>query len=327
MSEKIECPICKTSDAEKNSDREEIFIDCPRCGNMKFSATFFVSLSSVILSINSKYPKNSYLLSHALRKYFNSSSEIVDINTEFIDNAINTFELPNIIEQSNNLINLLGEESFYYSDILELSLDYCMAMIGCCDEDELLYLQKHLLEKNYILIPEENDDILDLDLPSPAMGLGFEGWEKYNEFKVRDEESRYAFMAMDYNDEMLNDICENYFKKAVEKTGFELRLLRDKPKAGIIDNQLRVAIRRARFLIADLTHDNNGAYWEAGYAEGLGKHVIYLCEKNKFKEKKTHFDTNHCTTIPWDKDNPDEACEELKATIRNTFYIESKQEQ
>ena len=38
-------------------------------------------------------------------------------------------------------------------------------------------------------------------------------------------------------------------------------------------------IRDAKFVIADLTHDNNGAYWEAGYAEGLGKPVIYICEK------------------------------------------------
>ena len=62
---------------------------------------------------------------------------------------------------------------------------------------------------------------------------------------------------------------------------------------------MRVKIRDAKFVIADLTHDNNGAYWEAGYAEGLGKPVVYICEKTKFEDKNngTHFDVNHCTTL------------------------------
>ena len=72
-------------------------------------------------------------------------------------------------------------------------------------------------------------------------------------------------------------------------------------------------------MLADLTHDNNGAYWEAGYAEGLGIPVIYLCEKKKFKKDKTHFDTNHCTTIPWETGNELEAMRDLISTIRTTI--------
>jgi nucleoside 2-deoxyribosyltransferase len=72
-------------------------------------------------------------------------------------------------------------------------------------------------------------------------------------------------------------------------------------------------------MIADLTDDNEGAYWEAGFAEGLSKPVIFTCEKAKFEEKKTHFDTNHRLTVKWDKDSPQDAAEELKATIRATL--------
>ena len=65
-------------------------------------------------------------------------------------------------------------------------------------------------------------------------------------------------------------------------------------------------IRTSRFLIADLTHENPGAYWEAGYAEGLGKPVIYTCEKKKFENQvKTHFDTNHHLTLQWDSNETD----------------------
>ena len=40
-----------------------------------------------------------------------------------------------------------------------------------------------------------------------------------------------------------------------------------------------VEIRRARFLLAELTGDNSGVYWEAGYATGLGRPVFYTCQK------------------------------------------------
>ena len=44
----------------------------------------------------------------------------------------------------------------------------------------------------------------------------------------------------------------------------------------------------------------SGAYWEAGFGEGLGLPVIYTCEISKWAESKTHFDTNHLVTIIWD---------------------------
>ena len=88
---------------------------------------------------------------------------------------------------------------------------------------------------------------------------------------------------------------------------------------GLIDNKMRAEIQTAAFVVADLSHDNYGAYWEAGYAEGLGKNVIYTCEKTKFDEMKTHFDTNHHLTIPWDANEPKKAGEDLKASIRATL--------
>ncbi|NQT23833.1 hypothetical protein HQ585_00600 [candidate division KSB1 bacterium] len=121
------------------------------------------------------------------------------------------------------------------------------------------------------------------------------------------------------------ELFRQHFVPAVEETGFELRILRDVLQAGLIDNQLRVEIRKSRFLLTDLSHNNNGAYWEAGYAEGLGKPVIYLCEKNVFDDvtTKPHFDTNHHTTIIWDQENIEPAMIELKATIRATFPFEA----
>lgn len=128
---------------------------------------------------------------------------------------------------------------------------------------------------------------------------------------------------MQFDEPDLDSFVQDVVKPAVkESTDYDLVDMRDVGKAGIIDNIMRVQIRDAKFVIADLTHDNNDAYWEAGYAEGLGKPVIYICEKEKFESNDgTHFDTNHCTTVFWSKsrDNDEGFRQELTATLRRSL--------
>ncbi len=109
-------------------------------------------------------------------------------------------------------------------------------------------------------------------------------------------------------------------------TGFVLHRLDDpdRARAGLIDDHLRVEIRISRFLIADLTDDNRGVYWEAGFAEGLGKPVIYTCEKSIFDSGKTHFDTNHQQTLKWEKDRLSAFEQDLKNMIRATMPGDAK---
>lgn len=115
------------------------------------------------------------------------------------------------------------------------------------------------------------------------------------------------------------------FKTAVAETGFTLRRINDDPPAGLIDDRLRVEIRNSRFMICELTNANAGAYWKAGFAEGLGRPVIYSCEKSFFDEKKTHFDTNHCHTVLWVTGDLIDAAMRLKASVRATLPTEATQ--
>ncbi len=148
--------------------------------------------------------------------------------------------------------------------------------------------------------------------------LSFQGWERYEQLWRRAPTGRTAFMAMEYGNQSLDRLVNDHFRVAVRETGFYLRRLDDEPRAGLIDDRLRVEIQSARFLIVDLTHKNAGAYWEAGYAEGLGKPVIYTCERSKFREA-SHFDTNHHLHVLWTMEAVDTAVKELKATIRATI--------
>ncbi len=156
--------------------------------------------------------------------------------------------------------------------------------------------------------------------------LSFKGWERHEELKRSKSDSQNAFMAMKFGNDTLDTVYNKCFKNAVEQTGFKLKRLDEEIKTGVIDNLLRVEIRKSKFLVADLTENNHGVYWEAGFAEGLNKPVIYTCEKKYFDETGTHFDTNHCQTIIWEDEKLEDASKKLKATIRNTFPVEAKLE-
>ena len=152
--------------------------------------------------------------------------------------------------------------------------------------------------------------------------LTLDGWEQYEAEKRGEFQGNYGFIAMQFGDSDLDPFVENVVKPAVKKgTGYDLVDMRDVAQAGVIDNILRTQIRDAAFLIVDLTHDNPGAYWEAGYAEGLGKPVIYICEKAKFEDERTHFDTNHCTTVLWSKADAADFQQTLIATLRRSLDL------
>ena len=55
-------------------------------------------------------------------------------------------------------------------------------------------------------------------------------------------------------------------------------------------------IRAAPFVIADLSDDNRGVYYEAGYARGLGRDVIYLVREGG---AKPHFDVSGVNHVRW----------------------------
>ncbi|HEX2242103.1 MAG TPA: hypothetical protein VHK27_02360 [Gammaproteobacteria bacterium] len=133
-----------------------------------------------------------------------------------------------------------------------------------------------------------------------AARLSIAGWTHYEELERGTADSRTAFMAMKFGDQELDHIFQTVLVPAVKQTGFDLHRLDSSPRAGLIDDRLRAEILRSRFLMADLRHENLGTYWEADYAEGRDKPVIYTCRRNVFEKASTHFDTNHHLTVMWD---------------------------
>ena len=102
-------------------------------------------------------------------------------------------------------------------------------------------------------------------------------------------------------------------KLDIRDAGYNLILIDEVEHNELITPELLSHIKNSKFVVVDLTHQNNGAYFEEGYAMGLGKPVIQLCQSGT----KLHFDIAQKNTIIWDteSDIPLRLKNRIKATI------------
>ncbi len=320
------CPVCQISlmPMDKGKVSDELWWEACQCSNC---GKFFISHNTLRMHVDglAEKPEKAAILSQAIRK-LHGENEWVTLDQDFVKNVLENNKLPNPAEQADNLIIWLGENLNEAGETINIELQNFQAVIGTKSPIGVSFIIKSLWTRGILEGIEEES----MGTPFTLMRatLSFEGWQYYEELMRGIAESRKAFMAMQYGNPELDEIVKKYFRPAVKQTGFDLVLLNDpeRQEAGLMDNRMRVEIRTSRFLIADLTDGNQGAYWEAGFAEGLGKPVIYICSEEVFAKKKTHFDTEHHFTIRWDLNNPSKATEELKATIRASLPAEAKLE-
>ena len=218
-----------------------------------------------------------------------------------------------VVSNTNSPISLLGIGIGNWNDEINAS-----KIIGSPNSALTEHVINELIDRKLIIVGTKS-----LGGVFGTINLTFDGWALYEAEKRGQVSGNYGFIAMQFGDADLDPFVRDVVKPSVKADlDYDLVDMRDVARAGVIDNIMRAQIRDSTFIIVDLTHDNPGAYWEAGYAEGLGKPVIYICEKEKFDAKKTHFDTNHCTTVPWSRHDGEGFRQALIATLRNS--LESK---
>jgi hypothetical protein len=313
------CIVCNTPHVTSQPTGRgggEVLYDCPRCGRFVLTGSTQVQLEHELGAV----PIRRALMSHVLRRMQRPNDEhLRPITTYDLESFWRDGRLPTPQQQADSLILWIGDNQFSPEDSAEAHPLAIAAWIGAMGEPGLTWLIPQLKEKRlFELLPGG----------SPAKWrcrLTMEGWERYAALKKTNIDSRTAFMAMKFGEPDLDVVFQDCFRPAVQRTGFELRRVIDRQPAGIIDDQMRAAILASRFVISDLTHGSAGAYWEAGFGEGLGLPVIYTCEKGAWEEQQTHFDTNHLVTIFWDIGDLKKAADALAATIRATLRSEAKQ--
>jgi hypothetical protein len=223
--------------------------------------------------------------------------------------------VPIVAEQRENLILAVGNEMRGRPGVIFDTWEAAVqSMVGAVEPEGLRFLIDALRGKGLLTT--------EFSSGRCRLALTYDGWEEYGRLRQGQSEGRKAFMAMKFGDPVLERVFAECFVPAIAVTGFTLETVRDHPRAGLIDDAIRVGIRTARFVLADLTHGNRGAYWEAGFGEGLGKPVIYTCEEAALKG--SHFDTRNQHTVVWREDDLLGTAERLKASVRATLPADAR---
>lgn len=292
-------------------------VECTRCGTYEITDTAKASDEWRFT------PEEQQWVPHTLR-LMQQSGSIPRLKTDDLVALKKTLRRPTPSEAADNLVKYLSRERRlgHYTNVgTDQSLPN---VIGVPTSKGVRYLAEELEKKGWVNIDRTSNSSGNPE--NLLADLTFSGWERCEALLRGAHSGRFAFMALKFDDAELNQLVDSCFRPSVDETGFELRLLNDREhqRAGLIDDRLRIELKGARFLLVDLTHQNNGAYWEAGYGEGLGKPVIYTCKRTVFDDRRkqgggTHFDTNHHLHILWDVGELGATGEELKACIRATI--------
>jgi len=139
------------------------------------------------------------------------------------------------------------------------------------------------------------------------------GWNHISDLQSKNDEFPQAFIAMWFSPEM--NTARVAIIKAIEDSGYIPIIIDVKEHNNQIVPEIFFEIQKSKFMIADLTGHRNGVYYEAGYAQALGKEVILTCRDTAFEER--HFDIAQKNTIRWE--NEDDLYNRLMSRIEATI--------
>lgn len=317
----IRCYVCLSQmDGEclesSSLNFDGTFVECAACGLYRLSRSAHSEKT-----LDRFDQKKRALLSHILRKNTQATNPVANeaplLTVDYLKGIYRSDRGPPRFEDRIvALVEVIGDW-ITESERPYRSSPATVSTCGIISRNAFNRLVHECIASGLLRITEEGSDEYDSELDLTA-----QGWRKYETRWSSGSSEKIGFLAMKFNDESLDEFARTVLKPLIkDRLGFDLIDMRDVAKAGIIDNLMRQQIRDSAFAIVDLSHDNSGAYWEAGYAEGLGKPVIYICEQAKLAETGTHFDTNHSTTLPWSFEDRETFELELVATLRRSLDL------
>ncbi|MBC6429134.1 MAG: hypothetical protein GDA55_07925 [Cellvibrionales bacterium] len=139
--------------------------------------------------------------------------------------------------------------------------------------------------------------------------LTFAGLQFLEELESKNALSKEVFLAMWFDSSM--DILFRHLKEEFKRnTDMELVRIDKTEHNNKIDDEIIARLRSSRLVIADFTcadagkAHRGGVYYEAGFAHGLNRHVIFTVREDCVKN--LHFDTRQYNHIVWKQNESSE---------------------
>ena len=140
-----------------------------------------------------------------------------------------------------------------------------------------------------------------------------EGWQQVQSLQQNIADGSQVFVAMWFSKSLENAYSDG-IALAIQDAGYDPVRIDRKEHNNKIDDEIIAEIRRSKFIVADFTSEvvdrqlddgkhykdtlaRGGVYFEAGFAKGLGKEVIWTVQEDVLPF--VHFDTRQFAHIVW----------------------------
>ena len=311
------CPFCGSKDIKTEPcEHAEIgFIICSVCGRYVINASDFETL-------NLQKDKLASILYHSKR----SDTRIIG-GESFYEKTKSLYARPRFvpIDSIQNLYPskfsakveqmLLGfaKKSQFFGDVLSYSLEeFCsVAYLKRFDvygeKLDFIKIKEQIIKMQEFLTSEPEKYVRSKKFDSEnciKIELLANGWQKIENIEIVDKNNKNVFVAMTFGDE--TKATREALKLGISKAGYIPILIDEVTHNHQIVPEMFKKIQESKFLVIDISIPNVGAYYEAGYAYGLGKEVVFCCQKESFnsqeKNMRPHFDVSQKQMIIWENE-------------------------
>lgn len=302
MSKEHICEFCNQAVTSfRRLDIERYSVECKICG--RYESSHFEDLEY------KTYPKEKKaMISAYTRELFeyNSPKPVLHTLSENqIENILERYQKKTIHEKLDRLIQYAEKKSSYFGENIKSRID--------SSKDYPVTYSKNIWEFKNIFNQARKVGLLQSE-SRDHLALTWAGWQRAEEIKEAGMLSKKCFVAMSCSENM-SEIYKQGIKKAVIEAGYEPIFIEKEEHNEKICDLIIVEIRACKFLIVDVTEQRQNVYYEAGFAHGLNRDVIWTCKQDEIED--VHFDTRQYNHITWEnaEDLKKKLVNRIKATI------------
>jgi nucleoside 2-deoxyribosyltransferase len=291
----MDCPICKLAGdvREKHDGAGRHVIGCPRCGDFAISGTAF----AVASQCDKDLKLSAWLRS---RQGTGAIPFIASGTPEQVKSGIPSYTVG---EKQTLALNAIASRTEYAGKSVNLAPHLDFVLGWCGSEEEFVFILGAIRDRGLLSL----GDVLDAgDSFSLEATVTAAGWDYLDTVARTPILSQQGFVAMSFAPD-LTRAWSIGIEPAVRSSGYAPFRVDVAPHIDRIDAKIVSEIRKSRFLVADVTGQRPGVYFEAGFAIGLDIPVFWSVREDQLKD--VHFDTRQYRHIVW-KDE-EELCEQL----------------
>jgi nucleoside 2-deoxyribosyltransferase len=284
LNDSDKCPICHMNfeSADRIPRVDAYAVKCQRCGSYEISGRMQIEFA------HPEHPEMLPYLSAYTRQSFEFEGRIARLESNWLDSA-QVHKHTSIRQRLNKLLRFIERRTTDFGSWVVLNFDLDYPVVDGSDRNALPYLIKHAVTSGYLE---------DANPMAPNhVQLTVKGWDYLDPGSGGAGIAGRVFVAMSFH-ESLNEMYERGIKKAIEEDCHMSTIRLDKIHHNEkICDKILAEIRRAQFVVADFTGQNQGVYFEAGFAMALGREVIRTCRQDDVK--LLHFDTRQYPHVLW----------------------------